>query len=234
MSEATLPLPRQASAPFAAYGELAKPGIVSAVLMTATGGYLIGSRGNFDLLRLTFCLAGTALSAAGAGALNMLIERASDAVMHRTQLRPLPSGRLSPSRALAFGALSAALGVAVLSILSNPAAGAVAATSLALYLFIYTPLKRVSAWCMVPGSVSGALPPLIGYAAATGRVAWPGLTLFAILFLWQFPHIIALGWLYREDYERAGLKMLPAADALSAFAAAAPALLLVPVSVLPM
>lgn len=229
--------PAQDRSAWRAYLELAKPGISLVVLMTATAGFIAGSSGRLSLPAMFICLAGTLLASAGAGSLNMLLERASDALMTRTSTRPLPEGRIDPLKALAFGAGAAVSGVVVLSVLCNPAAGAVAAASLALYLFLYTPLKRVSWWCMLPGAVSGALPPVIGYAASAGAVAWPGLTLFAILFLWQFPHIVALGWLYREDYERAGLRMLPGganADLKSGFTAVAPALLLIPVSILPM
>lgn len=220
-----------------AYVELAKPGIALVVAMTATAGFLVGSAGGVRWSALAVCLAGTLLSAAGAGALNMALERVSDGLMLRTRNRPLPDGRLEPVQALAFGSACAALGVSVLSVLSNPLAGAVSAATLALYLFLYTPLKRVTAWGTVPGAVSGALPPLIGYAAASGTLGWPGWTLFAILFLWQFPHITALGWLYREDYERAGLKLLPQgprADVKSGLVSSASALLLIPTAVLPM
>lgn len=227
----------QAAPAWRAYVELAKPGIGFVVLMTATAGFLAGARGAVDWTRLLFCLAGTGLAAAGAGALNMTLERASDSLMKRTSGRPLPQGRVEPMQALAFGAGASVAGVAILSVLANPLAGAVSAATLALYLFLYTPLKRVTPWCTVPGSVSGALPPLIGYAAATGGLGGPGWSLFTILFLWQFPHILALGWLYREDYERAGLKLLPQgadAGAKSAFIAASSALLLIPAAVLPM
>ncbi|MBI4346919.1 MAG: protoheme IX farnesyltransferase [Elusimicrobia bacterium] len=220
-----------------AYAELAKPGITLVVVMTATAGYLAGAGPALEMKALLVCLAGTALASAGAGALNMTMERASDALMNRTRGRPLPSGRLDTLSALAFGVATSVSGVAVLSVLCNPAAGAVSALTLALYVFLYTPLKRVSAWCMVPGAISGALPPLIGYAAATGTIRWPGLTLFSILFLWQFPHIVALAWMYREDYERAGLQMLPGGphgELKSALLAAGAALLLIPAAVLPM
>ncbi|MBI4423281.1 MAG: protoheme IX farnesyltransferase [Elusimicrobia bacterium] len=221
----------------AAYVELAKPGIALVVLMTATAGFLAGSPAGVDRGLLAATLAGTALAAAGAGALNMLLERGSDALMARTAGRPLPSGRVQARDALALGAGASVLGVASLSVLAHPAAGAAAAATLALYLFLYTPLKKVSAWCILPGAVSGALPPLIGYAAASGSVAGPGLTLFAILFLWQLPHIVALGWLYRDDYARAGLRLLPGGEQAglkTSLLAAGSALLLIPVAVLPM
>lgn len=232
-----LAAPAQAVPAWRAYVELAKPGIGIVVLMTATAGFLAGARGGVAWDRLLYCLLGTGLAAAGAGALNMTLERASDSLMKRTSTRPLPQGRISPYQALAFGAGSSVAGVAILSVLANPLAGGVSAATLALYLFLYTPLKRVTPWCTVPGSVSGALPPLIGYAAATGGLGWPGWTLVAILFLWQFPHILALGWLYRGDYERAGLKLLPQgahAETKAAFIATTSALLLIPAAVLPM
>ena len=220
-----------------AYVELAKPRIVLMVLMTAAAGFLVGSPGGLELLALLVWLVGIASAAAGAGALNMLLERAPDALMARTRTRPLPEGRVEPRRALAFGAAAAASGVAVLSVLSSPAAGIATAVCLTLYLFVYTPLKRVSAWCIVPGAIAGAMPPLIGCTAAAGAIHRRALALFAIQFLWQLPHVVALGWLYREDYARAGLRMLPAgarAGLKTSLVAAGAALLLMPVSILPM
>ncbi len=217
-----------------AYLELTKPGIAAVVLMTASAGYLVAVESpDWELFRLM--LLGTALSAAGAGALNMLLERGPDSLMLRTRERPLPSGRIRPLEALLLGLSSAVAGVLVLAKINAWAAGA-AAVCLAVYLACYTPLKRRTAWCIIPGALSGAMPPLIGWAAAHGGLGSGAIPLFLILFLWQFPHIVGLGRMYQDDYQRAGFRMIPSGpegDPNSWRLAVAAATLLVPVSLLP-
>jgi heme o synthase len=155
---------------------------------------------------------GTALVAAGASALNQLLEREHDAKMERTEDRPLPSGRLQPGTVLLFGGISAGLGLLYLSLAVNPLTSLLGAATLGSYLFIYTPLKRVTTLNTVVGAIPGALPPLMGWAAARGEISSGGWALFAILFFWQLPHFLAIAWIYREQYERAGFVMLPVVD----------------------
>ena len=163
-------------------------------------------------------LAGTGLVAAGASVLNQVMERDTDALMLRTRTRPIPSGRILPGEARAFGALLTATGLAVLVWLCGPLAAAVALATWASYLFAYTPLKRRTPLATLVGAVPGALPPVIGWAAARGRLDAGAFILFAILFLWQIPHFLAIAWLYRDDYARAGFPMLPVLDREGTFA----------------
>ncbi len=194
------------------YVALAKPGITVMITLTAGAGYWLAARGAVDWVVLLHLLAGTALAAAGAGALNMVLERDADAKMERTRNRPLPAGRMGAAEALAVGVLLSAGGTAWLALGVNlPAAGFAAAT-LATYLGVYTPLKRRTSLCTLAGAVPGALPTLVGWAAARGTVEPGAVALFLILFFWQLPHFLALAWMYREDYARAGFPMLPVAE----------------------
>ena len=196
----------------AAYLELTKPRITLLVTLTALVGFVMASPGPVQVSSLAAALLGTAVVAAGSSALNMLLERETDARMTRTQGRPLPSGRLRPADALAFGLTLSALGLAELAWLSGPLPTAVAATTWASYLFLYTPLKRITSLSTLVGAVPGALPPVIGWTAARGSLDPGAFVLFAILFLWQIPHFLAIAWIYREDYKRGGLPMLPVLD----------------------
>jgi len=234
----TLPARASGSARARAFWELTKPGIGAVVLMTTAAGFAAVGEGPLRWGLLAWTLLGTWLSACGAGALNMLLERDSDALMGRTARRPLPSGRLRAEEAMLVGTATAILGVGTLTLAAHPLAGLLSASCLFLYLGLYTPLKRVSPLCMVPGAASGAIPPLIGWAAAHGTLSPPGWTLALVLFLWQFPHIMALSWLYRKDYARAGLRMLPEHRGLEDATAAGlyavtSCLALVPASLLP-
>ena len=175
-------------------------------------GFAIGVQGNWTWLLLAATLGGTALSAAGAAALNQWWERAHDARMKRTRERPLPAGRMTASDALLAGLVLSVSGVLCLALFANPLAAGLAATTIIFYILIYTPLKRVTTLNTIIGAVPGALPPLIGWTAARGSINAEGLTLFAILFLWQMPHFLAIAWLYREDYAQAGFKMLSEDD----------------------
>ena len=191
---------------------LAKPRLVSLVLVTTLVGFYLGSAGRVDVALLALTILGTALAAAGSLALNQYLERDVDALMARTRVRPLPDGRLRPIEALTFGVLTAAAGLLVLSLLVSPLAGAVTAATVATYLFLYTPLKRRTSLATIAGAIPGALPPVTGWIAARGEMGGGAAALFAILFLWQLPHFLALAWLYREDYANAGIVVLPSSD----------------------
>lgn len=200
---------RRRAADFAA---LAKPRVVLMVLVTALVGFYLGSRGAPDYVALLQTLIGVGLAAAGSLALNQFLEREVDSRMERTRLRPLPDGRLEPTEALGFGAAMTVAGLLYLALAVNALSSLLAAIIVGSYLFVYTPLKRKSAICTVVGSISGALPPVIGWAAARGELGLEAWVLFAILFLWQLPHTLAIGTLYREDYARAGIRVLPVVD----------------------
>ena len=175
-------------------------------------GFALGVKDNWSWLLLAATLGGTALSAAGAAALNQWWERADDARMKRTRDRPLPAGRMAPSDALLTGLVLSFSGVLCLALFANPLAAGLAAATIILYVLVYTPLKRVTTLNTIIGAVPGALPPLIGWTAARGSINAEGVTLFAILFLWQMPHFLAIAWLYRADYAQAGFKMLSEND----------------------
>ena len=190
--------------------ELTKPRITTLVVITAAVGYAVGARG-FEPAFFAALLLGTAMVAGGASALNQHAERELDARMERTRHRPLPAGRLTPGEALAFGLALSGSGIVLLSTINvlTPALGAAA---LASYVLLYTPLKRLTSLCTVVGAVPGAMPPMMGWAAARGTLGSGGWSLFAVLFLWQLPHFLAIGWIYREDYARAGFPMLTVLD----------------------
>jgi heme o synthase len=194
------------------YFELTKPRITLMVLITTLVGFVMASPGRPALAALAACLVGTALVAAGASALNMVFEREIDARMHRTSRRPLPAGRLKVREAAAFALTITACGLLELAWLCPPPAAAVAAVTWATYLFLYTPLKPRTSLSTVVGAFPGALPPVIGWVAARGTLDAGAFVLFAILFLWQIPHFLAIAWIYREDYARGGLPMLPVLD----------------------
>ncbi|HVC65812.1 MAG TPA: heme o synthase, partial [Candidatus Dormibacteraeota bacterium] len=162
--------------------------------------------------RLAAALAGTALVAAGASCLNMVLERRTDSLMLRTRNRPLPAGRLHPPEALAWGLALTTSGLILLAWRTGALAAAVAFATWASYLFFYTPLKTRTSLSTIVGALPGALPPVIGWAAARGRLEPGAFVLFAIVFLWQIPHFLAIAWIYREDYARGGLPMLPVLD----------------------
>jgi heme o synthase len=193
------------------FAELAKPRITSLVLVTAAVGFAVGVRGAFDGPAFLVFIVGTALLCGGASALNHYLERATDALMERTRRRPIPAGRLRPEEALLFGLALSAAGLVLLAFV-NRLTLALGAASLLSYVLAYTPLKRTTSLCTVVGAVPGALPPLMGWAAARGSLGAAGWGLFAILFLWQLPHFLAIGWLYREDYARGGFPMLAVTD----------------------
>src|SRR5207248_824253 len=162
---------------------------------------------------LANALVGTALVAAGTNALHQYVEREHDAKMRRTRLRPLPDGRISPRAALLFSSAISAIGTVYLGLAVNWLTAALGAFTLTSYIFVYTPLKRVSTICTLIGAIPGAIPPLMGWTAAAGHLALPGWIAFAVVFLWQLPHFMAISWIYREDYGRAGFAMLAVRDA---------------------
>jgi protoheme IX farnesyltransferase len=200
------------SAALADYVELTKPRITLMVVFTALVGFVCASPGPVVAPALLAALVGTALVASGASALNMVMERDTDALMQRTRARPVPAGRLRPVEAVAFAGILTALGLVELLWFSGPLAAAVAFATWASYLFAYTPLKRRTSLSTLVGAVPGALPPVIGWAASRHSLDGGAFVLFAILFLWQVPHFLAIAWIYRDDYALAGLPMLPVLD----------------------
>lgn len=194
---------------------LTKPRVILMVLVTTSVGFYLGSQGPTDWFRLFQALLGTALAAGGTIALNQFIEREVDARMERTRRRPLPEGRLRPSEALRFGVAISVAGL-VLLLAVSPLAFLVTAATVGLYLFAYTPLKRRSPLCLIVGAVPGGLPPVTGWVAARGELGIEVWVLFGILFLWQLPHTLAIARLYREDYARGGIRLLPATNGAGA------------------
>jgi protoheme IX farnesyltransferase len=188
---------------------LAKPRLNMLVVVSAAAGYVMGSGDMHDVVRLAAVVAGTGLVAGGASAFNQVAERDTDALMRRTRLRPMPDGRLQVREALWFAAILTAIGVVTLAAGANILSALVALLTLASYTIVYTPLKRISSFSTVVGAIPGALPPVIGWAAAQSELSRGGWVLFAIVFLWQLPHFLAIAWMYREDYARAGFPMLP-------------------------
>ena len=229
----------------AAYLALTKPRIGVMVLITVATGFVLGARRASHPMTLLWAshpasllltLLGTGLVAGGASAWNQVLERSRDRRMKRTAHRPLPSRVLTPAEAAVFGTVLGVLGVAILALGANLLAAGVALTTLVLYSFVYTPLKWRTTLNTAVGAVPGALPPVIGYAAATGQLDVQAWSLFLIVFLWQFPHFLAIAWIYREDYARGGHKMLPVVDprgAITGRQAATYALALVPAGLLP-
>jgi protoheme IX farnesyltransferase len=194
------------------YADLFKARLTFLVLLTTLVGFYIGFRGSVDYLLMLHTLLGTALVASGASALNQLIEKEHDAKMRRTQDRPLPSGRMQPQTVLIVGVACSVLGLVYLGLAVNLTTCILGAVTLVSYLFIYTPLKRVTWLNTAIGAVPGALPPLMGWTAARGHLSAEGWALFAILAFWQLPHFLAIAWIYKDDYSKAGFKMLPVID----------------------
>jgi protoheme IX farnesyltransferase len=188
--------------------QLIKARLTLLVLVTTLVGFLLAWQGEMDWLYLFHTLFGTGLAAAGAAALNQVFESEFDSRMRRTRNRPLPARRMSISEGLLIGGACSAVGIVYLSLATNLTAGILTAVTVGSYLFAYTPLKRVTTLNTVVGAIPGALPPVIGWAAARGEASFESWVLFAILFLWQMPHFLAIAWLYREDYKQAGFVML--------------------------
>jgi protoheme IX farnesyltransferase len=224
------------SARLADYRELSKPRIALMALITVAAGYYLASPSGAVLTTLIHTFVGVGLVAAGSGTLNQYIERKTDAKMIRTANRPLPAGRISPNEALGFGLTAGILGTGYLAYFVNGPTAILSATTLLLYVLAYTPMKRMSSFCTLVGAIPGAMPPVLGWAAAGGgEIAGP-ISLFGILFLWQFPHLYAIAWLYRQQYAAAGLHMLPGQfppRRLTGLLSIGYALALVPISLLP-
>lgn len=197
----------------AVFSDLFKARLTALVLLTTLVGYYAGLGANsVDLVQLFHALAGTGLLACGAAALNQFMERRWDEQMPRTASRPLPSGELQPLTVLFIGACISVIGMIWLSLKVNALTGFLGVLTLASYLFVYTPLKRVTTLNTIIGAIPGALPPLMGWTAATGEVSVGGWSLFAILVFWQLPHFFAIAWMYRDQYSEAGYMMLPTVD----------------------
>jgi len=218
------------------YVELAKPRLTMLVLATAAVGFYVGSPRNVDDLAGILMVLGMIGVVGGGNALNQYWERDIDALMRRTRKRPLPSGRLTPRQALVFGILTSLVGLAVLGFGVGPAAGMTAFVAWVSYVFVYTPLKQRTSTCTLIGAVPGAIPPLVGWAAARGTLDPGAWALFGIVFVWQIPHFFAISRTFREDYARGGFPMLGVHDpdgAATGRVSAAYAMLLIPIGVLP-
>lgn len=196
----------------AVFADLTKSRLTALVLLTTLVGFYLGWRGPMDYLLMFNALAATALVASGASALNQLLEREYDAKMRRTQNRPLPSGRLQPTTVMLFGGVTSVAGLVYLALTVNLLTSVLGAVTLVSYIFIYTPLKRVTWINTLVGAVPGALPPLMGWTAARNGLSGEGWALFAILAFWQLPHFFAIAWMYRDEYAKAGFVMLPNVD----------------------
>jgi len=194
------------------YIALTKPRVTWLILMSTGVGYFFGAANGWHFLALLHTIIGTGLIASGTAALNQWYEREADGKMKRTRNRPLPAGRLDSNRALVFAILISVAGFLELWLGANALTALLGLFTLLTYLFVYTPLKQRSPHSTTIGAIPGAMPPLIGYAAAAGKLTWEAWVLFAILFVWQFPHFYAIAWMYREDYERAGIRMLPVVE----------------------
>lgn len=197
---------------FADLAELVKARLTLLVLLTTAAGFYLGSDSAIDYIALFRAVFGTAAAAAGAAALNQWWERRADALMRRTKMRPIPAGRMPPLQAVVIGAILSLFGIGYLAIVCNVLSAALAAITVAIYIFAYTPLKRASTANTAVGAIPGALPPMIGWAAARGNIEAGAWSLFAIVFLWQLPHFFAIAWMYREDYSRAGFRMISSDD----------------------
>lgn len=219
-----------------AYLDLTKPRITFLIVLTSAAGFCLGAKGNLDYLRFTHAMLGIALLSSGIATLNQYMERSLDSLMRRTMTRPLPSGKLAPVEALVFGTALTVIAEVYLALLVNPLTALFGLTVVAGYLFMYTPLKTRTTLSTVVGAFPGAMPPLMGWTAAANEVTTGAWVLFAILFLWQFPHFLAIAWMYKEDYGRAGICMLPVVEPegrITGQQIVAYTLMLLPVSLLP-
>jgi protoheme IX farnesyltransferase len=194
------------------YVELTKPRITWLILMSTAIGYFFGAHAGWNWLAFVHTIIGTGLIASGTAALNQWWEREADALMNRTRNRPIPAGRLAAGNAMWFAIALSVIGFIELWLGANPLTAILGAVTLLVYLFVYTPLKQKSWHATTIGALPGAMPPLIGFAGAAGQLTPEAWVLFAILFLWQFPHFYAIAWMYREDYSRGGIKMLPVVE----------------------
>jgi protoheme IX farnesyltransferase len=228
--------PLSAKARVGAYIELTKPRITFLIMLTSAAGFCLGSRGSVNYVTFAHAMIGIGLLSSGLATVNQFMERDLDGLMRRTAERPLPSGRLLPFEALWFGVTLMLAAEVYLALSVNLLTAVLGLTVIAGYLFLYTPLKTRTSLSTAVGALPGAMPPLIGWAAARGELDVAAWVLFAILFLWQFPHFLAIAWMYREDYGRAGIRMLPVVEPdgrVTGQQIIMYALMLVPVSLLP-
>ena len=220
-----------------AYVALTKPRILLMVLIMSAAGFFTGAGGSLRPLdNFLIMLLGTALSSGGAAVLNHYLERDSDQLMHRTRKRPIPAGQITPEKALSFGLQLVLMGVTILAWQVNLLTGFLSLLTVFLYVLVYTPLKRVTWWNTVIGAIPGALPPVGGWTAVTGHLDYGAWIVFLILFVWQHPHFYAIAWMYKDDYERGGFKMLPVVhpDGRSTFNQVIGfSIILIPISLLP-
>lgn len=218
------------------YVSLARPRIAVMVLITVTVGYLLGQQGGWSSAQLWHAWLGILLVTAGSSSLNQWFERTTDARMARTQDRPLPSGRLAPGEVLGLGIACAVLGCVYLYLTVNGLTALLTGLTCVLYACVYTPLKRRTSFCTALGAIPGAMPPVLGWTAAGQPLDMAAFALFGLMFFWQFPHFLAIAWLYREEYLTAGLRMLPGGRPLprvTGLMATAYALGLIPISLIP-
>lgn len=194
------------------YFELTKFRLVSLVLLSTAVGFILASEGPFNFTLLFAAMMGTSLVATGSMALNQWMEHREDAKMIRTQTRPIPAGKIQTREAFLFGLFLSGLGLLILKYGVNTSSCFLASLTLVSYIIFYTPLKKITSLCTIVGAVPGALPPLIGWVAVSGRPSYEAWVLFAIIFLWQMPHFLAIAWLYRKDFEQAGFKILSTED----------------------
>ncbi|MDB5343754.1 MAG: protoheme farnesyltransferase [Schlesneria sp.] len=228
--------PSAAVSRLADYIEIAKLRISLMVLMTVSVGYVLALQEAASYVPLLHACLGVSLSAIGASAVNQWIERKTDGRMRRTMNRPLPAQRLAPAEVLTLGLVCAIVGSGYLLMTVNVMTAAMTFLTFVLYAFVYTPLKRVTSLCTAVGAIPGAMPPVLGWLAAGGQLDWMAFALFGVLFLWQFPHFLAIAWMYKDDYCAAGLRMLPAGKSMphvTGLLAMCYALGLIPVSLLP-
>lgn len=196
----------------AAFVELTKPRIAFMLVLTSAAGFYIGTKGSFDVELFVNSMIGILLLAFGVSTLNQYIERDTDALMDRTAKRPIPTSRITADEALVFGILQCAVSEIYLYFLVNPLTAVLGLTVIVGYVFLYTPLKTRTSASTAIGAIPGAMPPLMGWTAAANEITIGGLALFALLFLWQFPHFLAIAWMYKEQYAKAGIKMLPVVE----------------------
>jgi protoheme IX farnesyltransferase len=208
LASVPLAVGRPLPALLADYVALTKPRLNFLVVVTGAAGYYLGSPARAAIVPMAEAIAGTALVAGGAAVLNQVFERDTDALMRRTRERPLPDGRIAPMEARILGLVLAAAGLGMLTVVSVMAA-LLALATLVIYLIVYTPMKRRSPVATLVGAIPGALPPLIGWTAAQGTASMGGWALFTIVFFWQIPHFMAIAWMYRDDYRKAGFQVLP-------------------------
>lgn len=197
---------------FSAFYELTKPGVTLLVVLTSAAGFYLGSSTELNLLLFFHTLMGTIVLSGGAATLNEFMERELDGKMNRTRNRPLPSGRLTAREAAVFGGVLVMGGALYLALLTNVMAAVLGIATVAIYLLAYTPLKTRTPICTTIGAIPGAMPPLIGWVVASGRLEFQAWILFGILFAWQFPHFLSIAWIYKDDYRQAGFTMLPSSD----------------------